>query len=160
MGRSRALVHRPEDVARGDATAALGRGRELPPGRRIERIGAGAGRDEVARELGDSRERPADAVEHGSEQPGAELRRERNAERLDRLSGAQARRLFVDLEGRDAAALPDDLPDHVSVSDGSEFVQCAPQGRRLHERPRDSRDDGRHWSFTRYPMARRNNSTM
>ena len=50
-----------------------GGGREAPARFGIERFGAGAGLDEVARLLGDPAERAADAVEDRTEEAGAEI---------------------------------------------------------------------------------------
>src|ERR1019366_7607324 len=122
--------------------------------------GEGARRDEITRQLGDARKRPADAIEPRAEKTRSELCRERDAERLHGFAGGEACGVLIDLERRDVAALANDLPEHSALADRGHFVQRRPERRGLDERAGDACDDRGHCSRTRYPIARRSSSTM
>jgi hypothetical protein len=83
-----ALPHRSEHIAAADAVADGAERLERPGMRGVQRRRLRAGSDEVARQLGQARQRTPHAVEDRTEQAGPERHGQRAAGRRHRLAAS------------------------------------------------------------------------
>jgi hypothetical protein len=137
-------------------------GPEFPVCGWVKRGGARARLNEVAGQLGQAVEGPADAVENRSQQARAQCEGECPPAALYRLADLEARGLLIDLKRRHVVPHADHFAEQAAMPDAHDFVQRGfSQGLRLRERAGNAGEHrAGHPSFTRYPIACRSRSAM
>jgi len=159
---SRALFDDAQGVTAGYGRARLDRWRKRPTGLRVQR-GHGHSRGyEVARSIREPLERASDSIDDRAQQARSELGHQGASSPTHRFVKPEPAGLFEDLDRRHVVLDPNHLAQQTQLTHFHELIERGITQRLcLRDRARHS-DDAclGHWSFTRYPMARRRISTM
>ena len=144
----RRLLHRAEHVAADQVVSHLGDSGEVPLLLAVERGDLLAARQEVAaRLLADDLQRALDAVVNILDQTGAELNRQRRAGRHDLCPRAEARGLFIHLNGGTIAAHRQNFADEVLLAHADDIRHIRFRKSRRHDQRAGDLNDLSHKAF-------------
>ncbi len=115
------LLHRAEDLSTANLRPRLEARHEVKPRVAVEPGHLNAAGDELVAHITDALEGPLYAVVDRSDEPRAELHRERHSRAEDLLCGPDAGGVLVDLHDRAVAGELDDLADEACLTDEHEL---------------------------------------